>query len=204
MNYMGIYTNDIANGDGLRVTLFVSGCTIGCEGCHNPEAQDFLAGHLFTEDIQAKLFKEIKRKEISGLTLTGGHPLDSKNLNAVEKLIYDFRMQFKNSKTIWLYTGYTWEYIKTKQRLWEICKHCDVVVDGPYEWWRKNEHLKFRGSDNQRIIDVQQTRKEKSIVLIPENQLYPVKPWRRAQNFDGMLMSRGVEVKNTTPIRNKD
>ena len=130
--------------------------------------------------------------------------MDSHNLKAIEELIHDFRTQFGDKKTIWLYTGYVWEYIKTKQRLWDICKQCDVVVDGPYEWWKKNEFLKFRGSDNQRIIDVQRTKQEKAIVFIPENQPYPVKPWRRAQNFDTMLISKGVKVSQSTPTRNKN
>lgn len=176
---MAIYNNDIANGDGVRVTLFVSGCSLHCDGCHNPEAQNFDAGQPLTKEVREKMYNLIKRPLIKGLTITGGHPLEEQNLSALETLIKEYKQKFKR-KNLWLYTGYTWEYIQEHPRLKNICNKCDYVVEGPYEWWNRDINLKFRGSSNQRIIDVQKTRETKSIVLYDESPKFPVKPPERA------------------------
>lgn len=148
MNYMSIYRSSIADGEGWRVVLFVSGCNRHCTGCHNRESWDPKAGTPFTEKTKEYLFKCIT-DQIAGLTLSGGDPLYKENYKEVVQLCKEFKERFPN-KTIWLYTGALYRDISN----WEIMKYIDVIVDGPFKIKKKDTTLAFRGSLNQRIINV--------------------------------------------------
>jgi anaerobic ribonucleoside-triphosphate reductase activating protein len=149
MNYSGITYPDVNNGLGCRVTLFVSGCTHRCKGCHNVPTWDFNFGHEFTIDTKIELFELVSKPYIKGLTISGGDPLD--NYNDVLLLVKEFREVFGKSKDIWLYTGYVMEDLITLGKD-EILNYIDVLVDGEYDESQRDVSLAFRGSSNQRII----------------------------------------------------
>ena len=161
MNYMQIDKCDVANGVGVGVVLWVSGCNCHCLGCHNPQSWDFNAGQPFTEDTMQELLEALDKPYISRLTLSGGHPLEYQNINTVYRIVKTVKEKFPN-KTIWLYTGYTWEEILEQYKIWEdhevngICSldvvsYCDVLVDGRYEDDKRDISLAWRGSSNQNI-----------------------------------------------------
>ena len=173
MNFSAIKFNDIANGQGIRTTLFVSGCSHHCKGCHNPQTWNENNGQLFDEKIKEKIFNEFEKYYISGLTLSGGDPLYCNNLNDVYNLVTEFKKKYPN-KTIWIYSGYTWEEIcEEKCSVLEehfimrqaILSQCDVFVDGRYNEELKDITLKWRGSSNQRVIDIKESIKEGKIIL---------------------------------------
>lgn len=148
MNYMKIYKTSLADGEGWRAVLFVSGCHHHCKECHNKEAWNPNAGKPFTKEVKEELFNCIT-DQISGLTLSGGDPLYKKNIKEVTDLCKEFKERFPN-KTIWLYTGNLYRDSKDL----EIMKYIDVIVDGEFRIDLKDTTLAFRGSSNQRIIDV--------------------------------------------------
>ena len=148
MNYSAIYQTSLADGNGWRTVLFVSGCNHKCKDCHNKEAWDPKHGKKFTSKTKEFLFSCIK-DNIDGLTLSGGDPLYSENIDEVTQLCKEFKERFPN-KTIWLYTGSTYEDCTSL----EIMKYIDVMVDGEFKVNLKDTTLAFRGSSNQRIIDV--------------------------------------------------
>ena len=160
MNYHNIIHDDMLNGDGIRVTLFVSGCSLHCPFCQNPETWDKDGGITFDQDAVKEVFEELKKDYISGITLTGGHPLEHYNLKECTKLCKDIKKQFP-AKTIWLYTGYVFENVKDL----EIMNYVDVVVDGSYVEKLRDISLKWRGSFNQRVIDVKQSKHQNKIIL---------------------------------------
>ena len=171
MNYLGIDKSSISNGPGVRVVLWVSGCTVHCKGCQNPESWDFCAGKLFDEKAKQELFNALNKQYIRGITFSGGNPIERKNLSLIYDLIIEIKDKFPD-KDIWLYTG--WEltindfrqsYIDITMTN-EIFRHCDVVIDGPYIEEQRDITLKFRGSKNQRLIDVKETIKQDKIVTI--------------------------------------
>lgn len=176
MNYIKISKEDIANGLGLRVVLWVSGCEIHCYNCQNSQTWDKNSGVLFEETAKQEIFEELSKPYIAGLTLSGGHPLEDYNVETIYQLLKEVKEKFPQ-KNIWLYTGYIWEYIFPEvvtdnfdvNRVYrqEIIRMCDVVVDGPYIEEQKDITLKWRGSRNQRVIDVQKTlsKQDKEIVL---------------------------------------
>lgn len=147
MKYLNILDCSIADGEGVRVVLFVSGCSHHCKGCHNPESWDPNNGKEFTEETKQKLFDLLCRDYIDGITFSGGDPLYCNNYSTILNLCLEIKQKFPN-KTIWLYTGYTFEEI---QRL-DIIKYIDVLVDGKFEIDKKDITLAFKGSSNQRII----------------------------------------------------
>ena len=149
MNYGKIKPVDVANGEGVRVSLFVSGCPHHCKGCFNQELWDHEAGEPFDGDTLKKILDACEPSHIAGLSLLGGEPLDPKNLLNVQTIAQIFKRQFPN-KTIWCYTGYRWENISHLP----ILKYIDVLVDGQFVEGLKDPRLKFRGSSNQRIIMV--------------------------------------------------
>ena len=155
------------NGDGLRVTCWVSGCSIGCLNCYNPQTWDFDSGIPFTDDTMQEILYDLSKPYIKGLTLSGGHPLDPLNAPEVLKIVKRVKMVFPN-KDIWIYSGYVWEDIIKDETLKEIMKHTDVLVDGPYIDDLRDISLPFRGSSNQRIIDVQKSLVSNQIVLWKE------------------------------------
>lgn len=170
MNYASIKKNDIANGTGVRVSLFVSGCTHHCKGCFNSETWDFNYGKKFTLDTQREILDALDHEHISGLTLLGGEPMEPSNQIELISLVKSVKEKFPR-KNIWCYTGYDFEkelLSESKIRCSvtdELLKNIDVLVDGEFMIDKKNISLKFRGSENQRIILVQQSLKEKKIIL---------------------------------------
>ena len=174
MNYAGIIYDDIANGPGVRVTLFVQGCFFKCPGCQNPETWDDKGGQPFTQEILDEIFKYIEETPfVRGLTISGGEPLlYFKNLETVHDIVKQFRRKFKDTKDIWIFTGSTWKDIirlhhgrvmrgkqihETGQMLIETLGMVDVIVEGPFISSLKDPTLKFRGSSNQHIIDLKKT-----------------------------------------------
>lgn len=158
MKYVSITTSDVNNGLGCRVTLWVSGCTHHCKQCHNRKTWSFNSGRQYNEKVEEVLFNEIDRPYIKGLTLSGGDPLDSPD--GVLELLKHFRDRFGDTKDVWVYTGYTYEYCK--EHFPEILELSDILVDGMYDCTKRDTSLAFRGSSNQRIIDL---KEEKEIQL---------------------------------------
>lgn len=167
--------NSIANGPGVRVCLWVQGCQIHCPGCHNQATWDFCGGRIFnTGDVQ-EICSELDKDYVAGLTLSGGHPLEPQSIWECAALANFIKSKYPD-KTIWLYTGYelTYEDIVKAQR-WggrnngrmysKLLMACDVVVDGPYIESERDLTLDFRGSRNQRLIDIKQTLQNKKITL---------------------------------------
>ena len=175
MNYIKISKYDTANGIGIGVVLWVSGCNRHCFGCHNPQTWNFIAGQPFTENTMQELLKALDKSYISRLTFSGGHPLEPQNLETVYKIVKMVKEKFPN-KTIWLYTGYTWEEIFDKEEKYEnlevngvspldVVKYCDVLVDGRYEDDKRDISLAWRGSSNQRCISVQESLEQGKVIL---------------------------------------
>lgn len=148
------------NGDGLRVVLWTAGCPHKCSGCHNPVTWDENGGLVFDSDAKNELFSVLGKPYISGLTLSGGDPLLPSNRTELTELIKEIKSKFPN-KTIWLYTGYLWKEVKDL----ELIKYIDVLVDGRFLQNLRNTQLKWRGSTNQRVINVKETLKTGSVVL---------------------------------------
>ena len=170
MYYGEIKNCDIANGEGVRVTLFVSGCTNRCEGCFQPQTWDFCYGQPFTKETEDKILDMLKADYIDGLTLLGGEPFEPENQRTLLPFVKRVKKQYPH-KSIWAFTGFTIE------RLWseephprceatdELLSMIDVLVDGRFEKDKKNIRLRFRGSENQRLLDLPKTLAEKKPVL---------------------------------------
>ena len=155
MYYSKIIYEDVVNGDGLRTTLFVSGCTLNCKGCHNKQSQNFRFGELYTEQTKNKIIESLNNEYVDGLSISGGDPLEPKNFKDVLELCKSVKELYPN-KTIWLYTGYQYEQLlfEGKFDVVYILKNCDVVVDGKYIDEKRDVSLKWRGSSNQRVLDM--------------------------------------------------
>lgn len=160
MRYHNITTDDMLNGDGLRTVLWVAGCGHHCEGCHNPDTWDINGGIPFDAEAEDELFEKLAPDYISGLTFSGGDPLHPQNRGEVTRLARKFKEKFPD-KTIWLYTGYLYEEIKEL----EIVPLTDVIVDGEFIKAQFDAKLHWKGSANQRVIDVRETVRLKKIVL---------------------------------------
>ena len=158
MNYASIRTCDIANGEGVRVSLFVSGCTHHCKGCFNEAAWDFAYGEPFTKKTENEMLAALEPDFIDGLTLLGGEPMEPENQRALMPLLRRFREKFGDAKTLWIYTGCVLETDLKAESRWrtevtdEMLSLTDVLVDGPFLEAKKDISLQFRGSSNQRII----------------------------------------------------
>ena len=169
MNYAEIKNLDIANGPGLRVSLFVSGCTHHCKGCFNPESWDFNYGQPFTEATEQELLRLLDNEHIRGLSLLGGEPFEPANQAVLAPFMQTMKPKFPH-KDVWCYSGYDFEKDMLTGNLgpWEITEqmlNCiDVLVDGEFVIDLKNPNLRFRGSANQRVILVQESLKEDKIV----------------------------------------
>lgn len=148
MYYSRINKHDIANGDGVRVSLWVSGCEQHCKGCFNKETWNFYNGRPYDIFTAFEIVKALEPEYISGLTILGGEPLHHKNVGFVGQLLKMVRYIYGDTKTIWIYTGYIYEDIKEL----DLLKYVDVLVDGPFIEEEKDIRLKFRGSRNQRIL----------------------------------------------------
>ena len=159
MNYEKVKFNCISNGQGIRTALFVTGCEHYCKGCFNYQIWNPNTGETFTPSSKSEVLTSIDKPQIAGLSLLGGEPMMEYNLDELIKLCEEFRMLFGDTKTIWIYSGWTFdELIKHPRRL-KLLKLCDVLVDGPYEQDLYSPLLRFRGSSNQRIIDLKETFK---------------------------------------------
>ena len=165
MNYADIKRVDVANGEGVRVSVFVSGCNHHCKGCFNECAWDFNYGNKFTDEQEEEVMKDLDHDYISGLTLLGGEPLEPVNQEGLLPLVKKAKEKFPN-KRIWCYTGFDFEkdvvgkMAKENETTKQLLKYIDVIVDGKFEEDKKDLKLKFRGSSNQRILDVQESLKE--------------------------------------------
>jgi len=167
MNYATIKNCDIANGPGVRVSLFVSGCTHHCKGCFNEVAWDFDYGEPFTQETIDTILKLLRPAHIRGLTLLGGEPFEPQNQAAVVELLRQIKKQMPE-KSIWAFSGYLFDRDILSGRLGdtaEYLSYLDVLVDGPFVEAKKNLSLRFRGSENQRIIDVPASLKAGQIIL---------------------------------------
>lgn len=160
MRYHNITKDDMLNGDGLRVVLWVAGCSHNCKECHNPITWDIRGGLPFDGAAKEELFEELEKPYISGITLSGGDPLHPDNREETGKLIDEICGRFPH-KTIWLYTGYDWEQICHLPYIRKV----DVVVDGEFKVELKDTRLHWRGSSNQRVIEVQPTLMTGQMVL---------------------------------------
>lgn len=171
MNYGALKKTDVANGEGVRVSLFVSGCTHHCKNCFNPETWNFCYGKPFTNETEDEIIDALKPNHIKGLTLLGGEPMEPQNQERLLPLLKRIRKEFGNQKDIWCYTGYTLEkdlLNKSRARCEytdEMLANIDTLVDGEFVEELKNLKLKFRGSSNQRIINIPETLKNNEIVL---------------------------------------
>ena len=167
MNYEKIDKCSVSNGTGIRTVLWVSGCDIHCRNCQNPQTWDFNSGIPFTDDTMQELLYDLSKPYIKGCTLSGGHPLDPHNAPEVLKIVKRVKMVFPN-KDIWVYSGYEWENIIKDETLREILKYTDVLVDGAYVDELRDISLAFRGSSNQRIIDVEKSLEQNKVILWQE------------------------------------
>lgn len=160
MQYHNITKDDMLNGDGLRVVLWVAGCSHGCRECHNPVTWDPEGGIPFDEEARNELFEQLGKDYISGITYSGGDPLYISNREDIAALAKEIRERFPH-KTQWLYTGYEWEKIKELP----VIPYLDVLVDGKFDITQKDTQLHWKGSTNQKVIDVQDSLKKGKIVL---------------------------------------
>ncbi len=174
MHYSTIKDCDIANGIGVRITLFVSGCTNHCKNCFQPQTWDFDFGEPFTEETEEKLLEMLKPDYINGLTLLGGEPMEPQNQRALVPFLKRVREAYPN-KNVWCFTGFTYEVLKTDgshprcEVTDEMLSLIDVLVDGRYVDELKDLTLQFRGSSNQRLIDMGKTRENGEVTLLPNN-----------------------------------
>lgn len=166
MNYHNITHEDMLNGDGIRVVLWVSGCPHHCEECQNPETWSPNSGIEFDEEAKREIFNELSKDYVSGITFSGGDPLARDNVFTVSYVARTVKQLFPD-KTVWVYTGYTYEELCQRKNLYieDILRHTDVLVDGEYKKDLRDVSLKWRGSSNQRVIDVQKSLKEGKVVL---------------------------------------
>jgi len=179
MNYSEIKTFDISNGVGVRTSLFVSGCHFHCPGCFNQNTWDFDSGEPFTNDTIEYILKTIDSPNIDGLSILGGEPLASENLIDVLRLL----TRIPSDKNVWLWTGYTYEFIlKDFDRL-AVLDYIDVLVDGPFIESESDSLLRFRGSANQRIIDIPKSLEANEIVMWTDGPIMGDRKW------DGILTS---------------
>lgn len=158
MRYHNITKDDMLNGDGLRVVLWVSGCSHCCKECHNPITWDPAGGLLFDKEAKEEIFEQLDKPYISGITFSGGDPLHGANRLDVKNLMREIREKYPN-KTIWMYTGESWENVMHNS----IMQYVDVLVDGEFQCDKKDSRLLWKGSRNQRVIDVKKSLLQKDI-----------------------------------------
>ena len=161
MRYNKIRKMDISNGPGVRVSIFMQGCNFNCKNCFNPETHDFSGGKEFTDETINRVLELCENKNVEGLSILGGEPMNPQNIEGTTKLAKAFKEKFPE-KNVWAWSGYTFEnYLKDKP----VVKYLDVVVDGQFVEEEKNPTLEWKGSSNQRVIDVQKSLKENKIIL---------------------------------------
>lgn len=182
MNYAEIKECDIANGVGVRTTLFVSGCRHHCAGCFNAEAWDFSAGHPFTTETEDRVIASLRPEYVNGLSILGGEPLEPENQAALAPFLERVRAEVPN-KDIWMWTGFVWEDLlrghgrARTQNIDGILSLLDVLVDGPFLEEQKDLILRFRGSANQRIIHVPSSLKQGDVVIWQDERIFASHAW---------------------------
>ncbi len=163
MNIAGINFESVVDGDGVRVVVFISGCYHNCKGCHNPASHPFTAGQIFTEKLQDEIVAYIQNTPfISGLTLSGGDPMYS--AKDIIPFVTRLKQEIPNI-SIWVYSGFTYEEIQKESDMCNLLKLCDVLVDGEFVLEQRDITLPYKGSRNQRIIDIQKSIKDQEIVI---------------------------------------
>ena len=175
MNYCNIKKNDIANGPGVRIVLFVSGCTHHCKGCFQPETWNFDYGEEFTEEVQDRIIEYMKPSYVDGLTILGGEPFEPVNQRGLIDFVKKVRETYP-FKTIWCYSGYTYDVDIVPENgkahcevTGDLLENIDVLVDGEFILEKKNLSIVFRGSENQRIIDVGKSLGQNNVEIIPDS-----------------------------------
>lgn len=163
MRYANIKNLDISNGPGIRVSLFVSGCRRHCKGCFNEVAQSFEYGTRFGSETLVELLRLLSNPHIKGLSVLGGEPLEPENRDTVLDICKTVRVAFGAKKTIWMWTGYSWEDVKDLP----VMEYLDVLVDGPFVEEQKNLCLPYCGSENQRVIDVKMSLRGSELITVP-------------------------------------
>lgn len=164
MNYAKIRKFDVSNGPGIRATLFVSGCTNGCNGCFNKELQDFNYGNKWTKEVEDEFVNQVKNSNIVGVNILGGEPMDQIKDESLLNLLK--RIKEETEKSIWLWSGYIYEDIITCDKKSQILSYVDVLIDGRFEEDKRNISLKYRGSSNQRIIDIVKSNENNRVIEI--------------------------------------
>ena len=164
MRYNKIRKMDISNGPGVRVSIFLQGCSFHCENCFNPETWDFEGGEEFTEKTVEEVIRLCGKPQIKGLSILGGEPMNPQNIKATEMLAKAFKEKYPE-KNLWGWSGYTFEDYLSKQ---DVLKYFDVIVDGQFVDKLRNPKLEWRGSENQRVIDVQKSLEKGEVVKICE------------------------------------
>ena len=154
MNYQKIYSFDLADGDGIRTSIFVSGCNRHCKGCFNEEAWDFNSGKNFNSEKYFKIYDLLKKPYYAGLSILGGEPFDQKDNYLLIELC---KAAHTIGKDVWIWSGYTFEELKKDDKKLELLQECDILVDGPFIDEQKDLSLKWRGSTNQRIINIKES-----------------------------------------------
>ncbi|ONI44940.1 anaerobic ribonucleoside-triphosphate reductase activating protein [Candidatus Epulonipiscium fishelsonii] len=161
MKYAQIRKYDTANGVGIRATLFVSGCTLNCKGCFNTQYKDFEHGEQWTKEIEDNFINHINTQNVQGVSILGGEPMDQD-----ETLVHLLRrIKEETNKNIWIYTGYKFENLIVNFKSFNVLKYCDILVDGPFIEKEKDLRLAFKGSRNQRIINVSKSLAQHQIIL---------------------------------------
>lgn len=182
MRYASIRKMDISNGEGIGIALFTQGCHFHCDSCCNQETWDFSGGNEWTPEVEEEFLKLIDRPYISRISLLGGDPLANENVHGVLSLVQKIRKRYPDKK-IWIYSGFTWNQVfypvvtddlnlqrdKILENRRDIIRLCDVYVDGRFEKDKKDLTLKFRGSSNQRVVDVQKSLRNREIILWDNN-----------------------------------
>lgn len=174
MNISGIIKSDVANGPGIRLSVFVSGCTNHCKGCFQPETWDFNYGNPFTLKLEDELMQELGKAQYDGITILGGEPFEIVNQLGLAPFIKRIKKELPD-KTIWMYSGCLYEDMLSNGKKHcevtdEILNNIDVLVDGAFILEQKDIRLAYKGSKNQRIIDIKNTRKENKIILSEWNE----------------------------------
>lgn len=182
MNYAQIKECDIANGVGVRTSLFVSGCRHRCPGCFNAEAWDFFAGREFTAEVAQRVLDSLRLEYVRGLSILGGEPLEPENQHALLQFLERVREQHP-AKDVWMWTGFIWEELAQgtsracTEHLDAILARVDVLVDGPFVESQKDPLLRFRGSSNQRIIEVRASRESGRLVAWEDEHIFSSHSW---------------------------
>ena len=164
MRYAKIRKLDVTNGPGIRTTLFVSGCTHNCEGCFNKEQQDFNYGNEFTKETENEFIEYTKSRQIKGVNILGGEPMQQTKDDSLLNLLK--RIKIETNKPIWLWSGYKFEEIIIEPKMLELLKQVDVLIDGKFEIEKRDLMLKYRCSENQRVIDVKKSLEQGRVIKL--------------------------------------